>query len=175
MKLYILECYSKHPFPVFGWLIQLFQGFINFHHYALMIQTNDDKLYSYDASGRTLHREHIRNFKEKYEIKRCYEIPYEVDQNSFFRWILPLEGTVYGHSQILGLLLMILNVFKENPFPNGIHKLICNEFILITLKTFNILDINNIESYDMLQTHKLLESHFKEVNFYKILSSYNIR
>jgi hypothetical protein len=163
MKFYILECYSKSKFPILGWLIQLFQGFINFHHYALLVKANDGKLYTYDASGRTLHRESYSNFSLKYHFVAIYEIPYVIDQKSFFRWIFPLEGTVYGNSQILGLFLMFLNIYKKNPYPNGLHKLICNEFILTVLDTFGILSVPNIEDYDLVRTHKLLNLHFKRV------------
>jgi len=175
MKFYIIECKSKAKFPIVGWLIQLIQGCLNFHHYALIIETNDGKHYTYDASSRTLHRESIENFADKYEIVRTYEIPYSIDQSAFFRWIFPLEGTVYGHSQILGLFLMVLNLYTKNPFPNGMNKLICNEFVLSCLHTFQVLDIPNIENYDLVKTRKLLESNFESVDIYQILSSYNIR
>lgn len=152
MKINIVTCRPKdHPFPILSWAIRFFQK-TDYSHFA--IQFGNMVL---DATGKDVRLSNSIEFYTRYKVSNKYEIEIDSDYESFSSWCSLFLNRSYGYFQIIGLLLMIMGLFKKNPFGRGIERLICNELVILLLKDFKDLKVEDSDDFDLVQTETIVK------------------
>lgn len=152
MKVKIVCCNPIYlKFPVLSWLIRFFQD--DYSHFA--IEFNG---FVIDATSKDVRLYNAETYwSNRYKKVREYEIDIDVNFISLLNWSRPLLNRTYGYTQIIGLLFIILGIFKKNPFGSDYNNLICNEIVLLFLKDFKGLVIDDPDNYDLIATENILK------------------
>lgn len=152
---------KDHPFPVFSWLIMLFQRMSPFSdkafsHMAISFEseTGAEKVADVPFLGFREMRED--KFFKKYHIVEVKTRDFEVNRVEFLSWLEGHEGKNYDFSQIGGLALKMLKLKKVNYTGNDLKSLICNELIISFLVRFDKLKIKDSDNWDLNMTWEVV-------------------
>ena len=164
-------CRTISPFPmnVPSFFIRLFQDMYSrpkekrWNHVALSTKNPHFGEY-FDSSFWGVRKKPLKKFFKSYKIITTYEYDVAIDYDQFIAWFNKHEGKMYGFDQIPGLLLRVFRIIKKNPFGAGAKRIICNELAILFLNRFveQVAEKDMIDSFDLLDTEKILEDHFKK-------------
>ena len=154
MKVKIHKCRNtNHAFPIFAWLIMIFQGMNPFNKssWSHMVIEYDENYY--DVTGKGC-RSHTRKFLESYRIIETHEMGRDLNNAEFQSWFFVHKGVGYDYLQVSGLLLRGLGLITFNKIGHNYKRLICNELIINHMEVFYKLEVCDSDSYDLLDTWK---------------------
>lgn len=157
MKILIGQAYTRNlfPFNIGALLIKWAQG-TNYSHYWMHTEGH-----FIDASIRGVEVSGIQSFSDHYHWSNhaCWEVDLDCDAFQFSVWLNKHTGKKYSYLQNLGLWLMDIFCFSENPFPNGKKSFNCTELVVgavIEFAGLNLAD-KSPEDYDLNETEKFLK------------------
>jgi hypothetical protein len=142
----------KHPFPLVSWLIMWAQG-TNYSH--MVLETESGICYDMYVTGfRTMTK---AEFEKKYTKVYSYEISLnDFAGHTIYEFVSHFANAKYSWSQIFGLLFMEFGFISHNPYGEDANKLVCNEFIILMLNYFGLLDMKDSDDYDLNATRIIL-------------------
>jgi len=155
------KCKPKMNFPVFSWLIILFQGMNPFKrgsysHMAIgyISETGEEKIADVTSLGcRDRTKE---NFKKDYDLIEVKTREYEIERKDFLRWYEENEGKEYDNIQIAGLASKMISIVSFNKLGNNFKKLICSELILSFKVRFDSLEVEDSDNWDLNMTWEII-------------------
>jgi hypothetical protein len=147
----VLACRSKHPFPVFGWLIEWVQN-KNYSHYA--IRAGD---YVLDSSIKGVHWTKLEDFHKKYKIVKTWSF-LNIDTYPMFYWSARYSSHPYSIIQNLGYGFKLLGLSIPNPWGNEEKNLNCSELVALWTRDFVHVAIKDSDEYDLIEVEKLLNN-----------------
>ena len=151
MSAIVVACKSKHPFPIFGWLIQIAQK-KNYSHFAI-----SDGTYVLDSTIKGVHWTKVEDFEKKYKITKTWTIPH-VETEYMPKWSVKYSAMPYSLAQNLGYGLKLLKINVPNPFGKGEKSLNCSELVALFVRDFLNVSIMDSDEYDLIEVEKLLNS-----------------
>lgn len=160
MKIDVYQCFSKNifPFNIVALLIRFFQG-TNYSHYAISFEINGVRFFM-DSTSKSVRLLGEEQFLKHYELKKCLNYKHkEIDEAEFLAWMQSHLGKSYGFGQIIGLLLKIFKIIKNNPFGKGSKRIICNELIVLFFIKFHGAQVIDTDSLDLNETEELVWSY----------------
>jgi hypothetical protein len=135
-ELRIVFTKSKKPFPIFSWAIRLWTR-KPYSHVARAIQIRDwGYRFSHAAEG-IVKQEFETAFYKKNEIVKEYVIALCEESDRRIKKEFYVEmGKAYGMLQNVGIMLMDIGLFKDNPWKDGRNcsELIYLEFLKVILQ-----------------------------------------
>lgn len=158
MKVSVAKCNNiQHPFPIFAWLIKLFQRMLpwqkdSWSHMAMKFEDKDGNVFFVDANSKGTMKRNPDNFYEQYSILESHQLEKEVSFVEFSEWYKKLDGKSYDWKQILGMLLKCVLFLKFNKIGHNYNKLICCELIINYFEHFNDLEVMDPDNFDLLMT-----------------------
>jgi len=141
---------------LFAALIKFFQK-TDYSHYAMSYVSESGNIMFCDSTSTGVRTSESAKFLKKNEIKRIYKSSIEIERYEFLFWIEKHLGKGYGFSQIIGLLLKVLGIVKNNPFGKGSKRIICNEIIILFINMFYEANIKDTDSLDLNDTERLIK------------------
>lgn len=158
MKITFFKLRPKdHPFPLFSWLIMMFQSMNPFKkdswsHMAIGFEseTGAEKIADVPFWGFREMRED-RYFK-KYHIVGSKSRKFDISRKEFLSWLENHEGKHYDFLQVIGLALKMVKLRKNNYAGKDLESLICNELIISFLIRFDKLKVKDSDNWDLLMT-----------------------
>lgn len=153
MKVSAHKCRNiSHPFPIFAWLIIIFQGMVPWRKDApshMSISYGDN---FFDVTGKGC-KEHSRTeFLKNYRIIESHEFDLDITTVEFYEFFDKFRGKEYDRLQIVGLLLKALNIISFNKIGYNMRKLICNELIVAYLAEFHGFKFKDSDNFDLINT-----------------------
>ncbi len=148
---------TYHPFPLFAWLIMLFQGMLPwkknaFSHMAMCFTDRDGESSVIDVPFSGVRVTKSVDFHKLYstvDLKaRSFTFAYE----DFYKWVDKHKDKEYDHLQIYGLALKMLGLNPFNKKGHDFDKLVCNEIIVSFLVEFAGLKIKDSDNWDLHMT-----------------------
>ena len=132
---------KHHPFPIFSWLIKLFEWWFDASHVQLCW---DSKKYNepliYEASGLNIHFIGMEYLKEEHwHIEHVFEIevPEEV-YHATVKWCIRHAGLEYDLKGVFGFIWVLINKMFgrkiKNPWGKGTGKQFCSEMFIYILR-----------------------------------------
>lgn len=158
MKITFLKLKPKdHPFPLFAWLIMLFQrmnpfGDKAYSHMAISFESETGASKVADVPFWGFREMREDRFFKKYHIVGMKQREFDITRVEFLRWLENHEGKHYDFCQIGGLALKMLKMKKFNYTGNDLESLICNELIISFLVRFDKLIIKDSDNWDLNMT-----------------------
>lgn len=148
---------KDHPFPLFSWLIMIFQRMNPFSdkaysHMAIGFEseTGSSKIADVPFFGFREMRED--RFFKKYHIVEVRKREFNITRKEFLLWLEAHEGKKYDFMQIIGLSLKMLRLRKRNYTGDDLRSLICNELIISFLMRFDKLKVRDSDNWDLNMT-----------------------
>ena len=142
MKIYIGFSKPKnHKFPIFSWLIRLFERTRYSHVYIRWYDEKSDSSICFEASGRSVKFICKEVFEER--INPIHEFEITIDENDYFNlqhFAFNNSGKDYGVKQVFGILLVRLFGLRKNPFASGQKSWVCSELAGTVLS--KVLDVD---------------------------------
>ncbi len=135
-----------HPFPLFSWLIRLFQK-TNYSHTAIGYF---DMIADVPFTG--FRRVKSNEFFKGYHIVGHKTREFDFNQKVFEDWLRTHSGKKYDYKQFLGLSLKMLGLKKFNSIGSDFDNLVCNELIVSFLVQFDKLIILDSDNWDLNMT-----------------------
>lgn len=137
-KIPIIVGFSKpknHIFPIFSWLIRLFEGGTKYSHVYVRWYSLGARVDAcYEASGTQVHFVGKKVFDEK--IQPVYEYQLEINRETYrklLHFCMSNAGVKYGIKQVFGIAWQRLNKLLgrkvDNPFSDGNKSWICSELV----------------------------------------------
>ena len=152
MKVEILTCSPTYSsFPIASWLIKYFQK-TNYSHFGIKIGS-----VVLDATGHDVRLNSFIEYSSRYDIISSYEVEIDCDYQGIIDWCSGFLNKKYGYFQLVGLLLIIMGIIKNNPFGKDATNLICNELVVLFLRDFKGLVISDSDNYDLVSTEILVK------------------
>jgi hypothetical protein len=132
-------------FPFFSWFIRLFQGWSDYSHVFLKINSKSiEREIIYQASGLQVNfvgndyfKTHIHNIKE-FNFKITNK-----DYKKLLQFMVDNSGKPYSIFQIIGILFYKINPKLIKIFINNDKKYICSELIGKIINDYIGIKINN--------------------------------
>jgi hypothetical protein len=150
----ILACRPKHKFPIFSWMVRIFQR-TSYSHCAIKY----DKWYLDSTIQGTVWRTE-KEFLDKYEVTKTWSFC-EHNKRDIFFWAARYSAKPYSLLQNFGLGLTFIGLLRRNPFGHDENHLNCSELIVLWLRDFLDIKIEDSDSYDLVKTEKLLNTLLK--------------
>lgn len=150
---YILCVKPRIKFPIFSWLIRLFQGNLDYSHMAVQVGC-----FVVDITKEGVHKHSISEYANKYKLVRKYRLrtpagfPINLDQ-----WIDLVDEAPYAMEQNFGLLLNWLNILTNNPWGEERRRLICAELCLVFMFDHGMLPVLDTDEYDLEETEEIVK------------------
>lgn len=148
---------KNHPFPLFAWLIMIFQGMNPFSkraysHMAIGFESETGFCKIADVPFTGFREMREDRFFEKYHIVDIKTREFDIPRVQFLHWLEPHEGKKYDFLQIFGLSLKLLNLKKVNYTGSDFKSLVCNELIISFLVRFDKLKVKDSDNWDLNMT-----------------------
>lgn len=142
----------KSKFPIFAWLIMIFQGMNPFNRdsWSHMSISINDKFFDVTGDGCLEHAS--KSFFKKYRIVESHEISKEITDVDFYDFFNEFRGRRYDKLQIVGLLLKSLGFISFNKIGRDFKRLICNELIIAYLAHFHNFKFKDSDNFDLIST-----------------------
>lgn len=159
------KCRSKHAFPIFGWIIMIFQGMNPFkkesyQHLAMSYITEHGDLRVCQSTRKLgVHEISYSEFQEQYEVVGSRTFSKQVTIKDYMSWYKSIEGKPYDKWQVVGLAFKALNFISFNTMGSNYRKLICNEVPLNFLEKFENIIVVDSDNYDLINTWEIIECH----------------
>lgn len=155
---------STKKFPLFSWLVQLYQGFTPYSHVYIRLESTphfpSDKIL-HAAEGQVSHYS-LTSFLKRNKIVKEFKIKVTLKEYDYIKKYLfhELAGEPYSIWQNIGIALVsflhLFNIRIKNPFSKGWN---CSEYVATVLKSTNPdlvkgIDPNTVTPKDL---YKILE------------------
>lgn len=152
---------KNHPFPVFAWLIMLFQGMNPFSkqafsHMAISFESETGASKVADAHFKGFREMREDKFFKQYTIVGVKKRTFPIERKEFLIWLENHEGKNYDFKQLFGLASKILKITKFNYVGDDFRSLICSELLLSFLVRFKNLKVKDSDNWDLLMTWEVL-------------------
>lgn len=157
IEIEILAVVPVMTFPIFSWLVRLFQG-TKYSHYA--ISYNKWVLDS-TISG-TVWTE-LPKFRDKYKLVKKWKFQVDTEKN-IFEWSAKYSAKPYSLLQNLGVGLKWMGVLKSNPFGKDEAHLNCSELIALWARDYLKIEIQDSDNYGLIETEELLDREIKNAS-----------
>lgn len=150
---YVLCVKPRVKFPIFSWIIRLFQGNLDYSHMAIQVG-----MFVVDITKEGVQKHSISEYASKYKLVRKYHLrtsvgnPINLDQ-----WIDLVDEAPYSMEQNFGLFLDYLNLIAGNPWGEERRKLICAELCLVFMFDHNLLPALDTDDYDLVETEEIVK------------------
>jgi len=153
-------------FPIFSWLIRLFDGFSPYSHVYVRWYSNKlQRWITYEASGSSVNFIGEKVFNQTRKEIHYYEIVVnEEDTIRFQQYCVDTSGTKYGILQLFGIALARILRLKRNPFADNEATQVCSEAAGLLLK--NVLKYNIKLELD-LATPRDIDKYLESQGFIK--------
>ncbi len=153
-----------HPFPIFAWLIMLFQGMLpwkkeSWAHFAMSVTMENSEQRFFDCTGKGCKEYPAEVFLKKYKLVESHTLKEERTYVEFMSWFKDFEGREYDNLQIWGQLAKRLNLLKFNTIGHNLRKLTCNELGIAYFKKFYSLSYEDSDDFDLLMTWKIAKGY----------------
>lgn len=130
-------------FPIFSWLIRLFQGGTQYSHvYIRWYSPTIGTYLTYEASGTSVKFVGEQVYED--EITPIYEYEISISDNIYLnllKFCIRYSGIKYGVIQVIGIAIALLFKLKKNPLSHGDQKQVCSEIVQRILKQILHKDI----------------------------------
>lgn len=121
---------KKHLFPIFSWLIRMFQKTPYSHVYIRWYSRHAQAHICYEASGNEVKFLGKKVFDNRIQIIHEYEINITKSQyKKLLHFCMSNAGIKYGILQVFGILLVTLFRLKKNPFSDDRKSWVCSELV----------------------------------------------
>lgn len=132
---------SKKRFPVYGWLIMLFEGTPFSHVYIRWYSQGLDRNIIYQASGQAVNFMNPATWTEHNKVVEEFQIPVSEDQKKkIVQFAMDNVGIPYGWKAAIGMGYMkIMSWFGKkvkNPFRDGRSAYVCSELVATMLTDY---------------------------------------
>ena len=153
MIVQIYKCRNKsHPFPLFAWLIMIFQGMKPWDKAAWSHMSMSVGSKFFDITGKGCKEHYPEDFLETYTIIESHRLEYEPTKEDFYEFFDSMRAKKYDKLQIFGLLLKGLNIISFNTIGHNMDKLVCNELIIAYLFHFNSFKFKDSDNFGLINT-----------------------
>lgn len=154
MKIHLLACKPKnHPFPILSWAIRWFQK-TGYSHMGIKHGN-----YVLDATGKDVRVNASWDFLNRYEVVEQIDIDIDVNFEQFVNWSLLFVNRRYGFFQLIGIALQYFKLAKKNWFGREETNLICSELVILLLRDFKGLEVEDSDDYDLNSTWELAKKY----------------
>ena len=164
MKIKAIKCRPKnHPFPLFAWLIMIFQGWKPWQrwawsHNALMYTLDNKNWQVIDSTFTGVRIMSERQFCKKYKYLDIVDLEPMDNVIEMDVWIESIKYKKYDFIQLFGLASKFLNLVSFNKIGSNYKKLICAEVILSYVEGRYDLRLGDPDNYDLEMTWDLVRS-----------------
>lgn len=155
----ILAVSPKMSFPIFSWLVKLFQG-TDYSHFAIKY---GDWVLDSTISGTVWTS--LSEFRKKYKLVKKWK--FEIirgKQNNVFEWSAKYSAKPYSLLQNLGVGLKWIGLLKTNPFGNNESHLNCSELVALWVRDYLKVKIHDSDNYGLVETEELLDGEIKNAS-----------
>jgi hypothetical protein len=136
MRLYIgFSKPKKKLFPLFSWLIRLYQRTEYSHVYLKWHSKRFNRWLVYHAAGNSLH--FLGEEQARLQLDTVVEYSVELSDDCMFKvvdYCLEKAGTPYDLKAVFGLGIKLSFGLKSNPFANGTKQMFCSELVVRILQ-----------------------------------------
>lgn len=157
MKVKIVAVEPKILFPVFSWLIRLFQ-WTKYSHYGVIVET-----YVIDSTIKGVVWKELKDFRKDYKLIYSWDLELP-DGFDIFKWSARYSAKPYPILQNIGHGLKWIGVLKSNPFGKDEEHINCSELIALLIRDALEVDIGDSDEYDLVYTEGFLDSWGKRVS-----------
>lgn len=128
----------KKKFPIFSWLIRLYEG-TPYSHVYIRWETKYGLDICYHAASLFLHFLSDGCFKKEIEVVEEFSFDISDSQfDEFMKFCLETCGQDYGLLEVFGIPLMDLLKLSHNPFGKGTDKEFCAELVVRALGKMSV-------------------------------------
>jgi len=169
MKIYIGFSKPKnHIFPIFSWLIRLFEQTEYSHVYVRWYSKGAQVQVCYEASGNEVKFLSNKVFLNK--VNPVYEFELEITHSQYkklLHFCMSNAGSKYGLKQVFGILLVRLLNLKKNPFSDNRKSWVCSELAGALLESVYGKSLNlDLDIAGPKDIYKYLNSKdFKKIDY----------
>lgn len=167
MKVFALKVRIKnHPFPLFSWLIMIFQGMNPFRKTSWSHNAVNFRIYNEEkvihATSKGVEIVSFSEFISHYTLVGMKELPPPVSVDHFDRWTRKIEGRGYDFLQIFGLAAKMLGFITFNRYGSNFKRMVCSEVILNYLKEFHGYTFIDSDDFSLIDTWAMLPDYKEE-------------
>lgn len=131
---------KNHPFPIFSWLIRLYEKTAYSHVYIRWQTDLTDQNLCYQASGSSVHFLGSKKFNESIDVIEEYSIEIsDAKYKDMVRFCIDNAGYEYGLMQAIGIFIVDLFSLQTNPWKKGY---ICSELVASMLQSQLLVTID---------------------------------
>lgn len=152
---------KKHPFPLFAWLIMIFQGMLPWSKKAYSHMAIELNGVFIDCRFTGCHKSTDKEFKDIYKIVDTIKLNLLIDKADYFRFFKKYEHVKYDFLQIFGLLLKFVKLLKVNTIGKDAKKIICSELIILFLSNYKDFKYEDSDNFGLNDTWCILEGYKK--------------
>lgn len=160
MKVTIHKCRNfSHPFPLFAWLIMIFQGMLPWKKssWSHMAMSFNGRYYDCRFSGCFNSSE--KEFRNTYKILDSHSLPLQLTQQQFEDFFNKYKHTNYDFLQLMGLALKYLRIVGFNKIGHDLDKMICTELIIVHLKDYYGFSFIDSDDFDLVDTWNIIKEY----------------
>ena len=158
MAIKIIACKSKHPFPIFGWLIQWAQK-KPYSHYVI-----SDGEYVLDSTIKGVHWTKVEDFEKKYSGVKSWYFQHR-DSEPLYKWSVKYSSAPYPMAQNIGYGFKLLGIKIPNPWGKGERSINCSELVALWVRDFLGIAIMDSDEYDLIEVEKLLDNQDEAIRY----------
>jgi len=163
MKIVVCTVRPKMRFPIFAWVIMLFQKMppwrrSSYSHFCLIFKSETGREKCLDSTSKGVRDRTTYSFFQDYRLVNLKTFEVDTSRKEFLEWVEDIEGLHYDKGQIIGLALKLLGFMSYNRLGKNYKALTCNEVALLFFKTFLNTAVGDPDNYDLLMTWELTES-----------------
>ena len=107
-----------------------------------------------DAVGTGVRVLSKEEWKKEYEIIKVYEIEINYPAEDLHAWFCDQLNKKYALMQLFGIWFVQMKIIKHSPWGKNEELLTCNELVLMFLKRFKGLNIQNQDDFGLVRTEK---------------------
>lgn len=161
---------KKHLFPIFSWLIRLFEGTSYSHVYVKWHSRGADTNVLYEASGSSVKFLGEKVYNDRIQPIHEYEVTISSETyKKLLKFCMENAGINYGIKQVFGIALVKIFKLKKNPFSDNKKSQICSELIGHILEDVLGRDLDLDLDLDIAGPKAIKEYLDQQVDFIKIL------